>query len=111
MEVIRCYLLLLLSSLIAVGDGIACYRCSNSMDSYLPYDETCAYYDYKGNQVAFTDWETCWTSVNANGVVSRSASVHGSDGECSYDMYVTTCYCTGDLCNDQHCEHCQGKNI
>ncbi|CAL4122797.1 unnamed protein product, partial [Meganyctiphanes norvegica] len=73
------------------GEGVRCYSCLN-----------CPTVDGSTNVIQRPDHNTCSTAIYlTNSMVLRGSSDKSHDnGECIDEGDAFTCFCTGDLCND-----------
>ncbi|CAL4126413.1 unnamed protein product, partial [Meganyctiphanes norvegica] len=101
-------------SLVAAGAQVTkarmtCYYCSTNTESGIPYDSDCDSYYYNGSSISTYDGYTaCDITVSDNGYVYRGGAFYDhTDGECSYGLDSTQCYCVGDYCNtESYCAQC-----
>ncbi|CAL4064178.1 unnamed protein product [Meganyctiphanes norvegica] len=89
------------------GKGIDCYYCSNyNPDDMWYYDAECNSTSYSRNSLHCDDCDSCYTHVEKDGRVLRWADWHRGAENCSIHDTYTLCYCQGDYCNTNTCEHC-----
>ncbi|CAL4078460.1 unnamed protein product [Meganyctiphanes norvegica] len=84
-----------------------CYYCQNyDQDSQWHYDEDCGADVYQGNIDECHDCNNCYVAIHEGegGVlrVDRGGTSGHSDGDCT----KSTCYCEGELCNNDLCGYC-----
>ncbi|CAL4062135.1 unnamed protein product [Meganyctiphanes norvegica] len=89
--------------------SITCYMCTDDPMIGFPYDPACGDYSYSGRAETWDGADTCYITINEGGYMLRGIYVgqgHG-DGDCTYGIGYTACYCKGGLCNtESYCSQC-----
>ncbi|CAL4095503.1 unnamed protein product [Meganyctiphanes norvegica] len=101
-----------LAALIHQGTSINCYYCTNNSAQPNPVDPNCSTPDYADPNFIheWADADGCRTAVYTDGTVERGGAWGHPNGECHPGWDHTTCYCTGELCNNQFCDWADCEN-
>ncbi|CAL4069137.1 unnamed protein product, partial [Meganyctiphanes norvegica] len=107
--VMKLLVIVLLATLLVIAESaITCYDCVNNPTafSWLAQDSECANASYSGDTKFWSDADSCRMAIYTDGTVQRGGAWNHADGECYPGADHLTCYCTGDLCNDNLCDFC-----